>query len=87
MLAAIIMGAAAAAGSQEQRQPASGDGLGDWTEGAQLGTASAKMWAEAWLRLWRLRRRLRWPRQRQRRGSYAHIAQHKVSIAALSTKK
>ena len=86
MLAAMIMGAAAAAGSQEQRQPASGDGLRDWTGGAQL-PAQRKMWAEAWLRLWRLRRRLRWPRQRQRRGSYAHIAQHKVSTAALRTKK
>ena len=43
MLAAMIMGAAAAAGSQEQRQPASSDGLGDWTGGAQLGTAPAQL--------------------------------------------
>ena len=52
MLAAMIMGAAAAAGSREERQPASGDGLGpDWR-----GTAGhSEMWAEAWLRLWRLR--------------------------------
>ena len=42
MLAAMIMGAAAAAGSQEERQPASGDGLGpDWR-----GTAGhSEMWA------------------------------------------
>ena len=47
MLAAMIMGAAAAAGSREERQPASGDGLGpDWR-----GTAGhSEMWAEAWLR-------------------------------------
>ena len=48
MLAAMIMGAAAAAGSQEERQPASGDGLRpDWR-----GTPGhSEMWAEAWLQL------------------------------------